>query len=345
MKLFNPFIKFDYLISVAILFYIIFVFINFTHNSFDPYKKINLEFSTEQETFIKSEGLSFKKEVSDNLASDEPYKNILNRECEITGHTHDRHKVRWVKALILKNIFQKSYEYNNYAPYYLHILLHSFIIFFSLLLITKTFPINKKYIYLFLLYLTFFFQQHLGEYSYSIFEMFFLSLSLYASKNKNYFLFLISCVLATLNRESGFIILFTWLIFNNFEYKQFLSFIFLTSILFILVNYDILECLFMPKFYVPLKYIEGHINFYDLKNMNLFSAIKILSINYILPFTLGLYFYFNSIVKNKFLLLLFLIYLATFLLAAPFNQPSTRLILLPLIFCSIYFCENKKNFS
>ena len=67
MKLFNLPIKFDYLISIATLFYIIFVFINFTHNSFDPYKKINFELSTEQEIFVKSEGLSFKKKFQKNL--------------------------------------------------------------------------------------------------------------------------------------------------------------------------------------------------------------------------------------------------------------------------------------
>ena len=109
-----------------------------------------------------------------------------------------------------------------------------------------------------------------------------------------------------------------------------------------MINYDILECLFNPRFFVPLKYIEGHINFSDLMNMNFFSAIKILSINYILPFGLGMYFYFYSTVKNKFLLLLFLIYLMTFLFAAPFNQPSTRIILLPLIFCAIYFYKSEK---
>ncbi len=337
----NILIKNEYLISVATLFYIILVFLNFTHNSFDPYKKITLNSSHENQIYIKLDNYDLKKDISNKLASDEYYKNILNRDCKITGHTHDRHKVRWIKAILLKNLFQKSFKENNNFPYYIHILLHSIIIFFSLYFLNKTFSLDKKYTYLFLLYVTFLFQQHLGEYSYSIFEMFFLSLSLYASKNKKHFLFVLACILATLNRESGFIILFSWLIFNK-DLKKFLIFSLSVFTLFIIANYDIWECLINPKFFVPLERIEGHVNFTDLRNMNLFSASKVIILNYILPFGIGAYFYLSSKVKNNYLLLLFVIYLLAFLFAAPIHQPSTRLILLPLIYCSIYFYRYKK---
>jgi len=307
------------------LLFITFVFINFIHNNSGSYQDGNI-----------------KTEVSEQLISDETYSHILERKCEITGNMHDRHKVRWFKLLALKNIFQISSNINKLFPYYLNILLHSFILFFSFFLIRKTFSTEKKYVLLFLLYITFVFQQYLGEYSYSIFEMFFLSLALYSSKNKKHFLFLTSCVLATLNRESGFIILLTWFIFNE-EYKKFLGFFLLTSAIFVIVNYQILECLIDPKFFIPLEHQEGQVNFFDIKNISIFSLGKLLIVNFLLPFGLGMYFYLTSKIKNKFLLSMFVIYFLVFLFATPLHHIAVRLILVPLIFCSIYFSQLEQN--
>ena len=325
MKTYISLFKSNYFLNIIILLFITFVFINFIHNNSDSYQDGNI-----------------KTEVSEQLISDETYSHILERKCEITGNMHDRHKVRWLKLLALKNIFQISSNINKSFPYYLNILLHSFILFFSFFLIRKTFSTEKKYVLLFLLYITFVFQQYLGEYSYSIFEMFFLSLALYSSKNKKHFLFLTSCVLATLNRESGFIILLTWFIFNE-EYKKFLGFFLLTSAIFVIVNYQILECLIDPKFFIPLEYQEGQVNFFDIKNISIFSLGKLLIVNFLLPFGLGMYFYLTSKIKNKFLLSMFVIYFLVFLFATPLHHIAVRLILIPLIFCSIYFSQLEQN--
>ena len=325
MKTYPSFLKSNYFLNIIILLFIVFVFINFIHNSSGNYQSDNI-----------------KTEISKELASDKIYADILERNCEVTGNMHDRHKVRWMKSLALKNIFQVSSNINESLPYYLNILLHSFMLFFSFLLINRTFFTEKKYILLFLLYITFVFQQYLGEYSYSIFEMFFLSLALYSSKNKKHFLFLTSCVLATLNRESGFIILLAWFIFNE-EYKKFLGFFLLTFAIFIIVNYQILECLIDPKFFIPLEHQEGQVNFFDIKSINIFSLGKLLIVNFLLPFGLGMYFYLNSKIKNRFLLLMFIIYLLVFLFATPLHHIAVRLILIPLIFCSIYFYKLEQN--
>ena len=325
MKTYISLFKSNYFLNIIILLFITFVFINFIHNNSDSYQDGNI-----------------KTEVSEQLISDETYSHILERKCEITGNMHDRHKVRWLKLLALKNIFQISSNINKSFPYYLNILLHSFILFFSFFLIRKTFSTEKKYVLLFLLYITFVFQQYLGEYSYSIFEMFFLSLALYSSKNKKHFLFLTSCVLATLNRESGFIILLTWFIFNE-EYKKFLGFFLLTSAIFVIVNYQILECLIDPKFFIPLERQEGQVNFFDIKNISIFSLGKLLIVNFLLPFGLGMYFYLTSKIKNKFLLSMFVIYFLVFLFATPLHHIAVRLILVPLIFCSIYFSQLEQN--
>ena len=329
MKSYNSFFKSNYLLNVVILLFITFVFINFIHHSFINYDGANFK---------------FKMGISETLTSDKTYSKILDRNCEVTGSMDDRHKVRWLKSIVLKNIFQISSNLNKLLPYYVNILLHSFVLFFSFILIRKTFSTEKKYILLFLLYVTFVFQQYLGEYSYSIFEMFFLSLSLYSSKNKKNLLFLTSCILATLNRESGFIILLTWLIFND-EYKKFLGFLFLTLGIFLISNYQILECLINPKFFIPLEHQDGHVNITDFKNINIFSLGKLIIINFLLPFGLGMYFYLNSKIKNKFLLLLFFVYFLVFTFATPAHHISIRLILIPLIFCAIYFANLDKKTS
>ena len=186
------------------------------------------------------------------------------------------------------------------------------------------------------------FQQYLGEYSFSIFEMFFLSLAIYSSKNKNYLLFLISCILASLNRESGFIILLTWLIFNN-DYKKFFIFSLITLITFIAVNYDIFNCLINPKFFIPLESQQGQTNISDLGNINLASLIKVISINFLFPFGLGMYFYLNSTNKNNIILFLYLIYFLVFLVATPFHHMAVKLILLPIIFTTIYYKDYNEN--
>ena len=147
---------------------------------------------------------------------------------------HDRHKVRWVKNIVLDKIYKASLNLNKTLPYYVNIFIHSLLIFLSLIILNKAFVFNERYHLLFLVYVTFIFQQYLGEYSYSIFEMFFLTLAIYSSKNKNIYLFIISCLFAVLNRESGFLILLTWFIFNS-DFKNFIIAIILTLSVFLLL--------------------------------------------------------------------------------------------------------------
>ena len=166
------FLKSNLFINLITFLFIIVVFLNYIHNSYDPYKQV--DFGSNNETYILSEASEIKKELSQKLVANDSYTNILNRQCEITGDFHDRHKVRWMKALFLKNIFNISSDLNKQLPYYVNIILHSLILFFSLIILNKTFGLDSKYNLIFLLYVTFIFQQHLSEYSYSIFETFFL---------------------------------------------------------------------------------------------------------------------------------------------------------------------------
>jgi len=316
-------------------FFIIFVFINFTHNYFSKF------IAKENNTFYKLNNLEFKDNINQSLTSNKTYELILDNKCEVTGSMHDRHKVRWLKSLLLKNIFQMSDKLNNELPYYINILLHSLLIFLSLIFLDQTFKLKKKYIIFFLLYITFIFQNYLGEYSYSIFEMFFASAALYASKKKNIYLFFTVCLLASLNRESGFIIILFWLIFNK-NLKVFFIGAIIVIFTFLLSNFETIKCILNPEFFIPLENQKGQVNFGDLNSINLPSLIKLFTINFILPF--GLIF-FNIIkynIKNKPVIYITIIYLITFLFATPIHHMAVKLIILPIIIMSFSINSEQK---
>ena len=167
-------------------------------------------------------------------------------------------------------------------------------------------------------------------------------MSLYASKSKNIILFSISVILATLNRESGFIILLSWLLFND-SYKKLIVLSFLSGMIFLLINFDILRCMLDPKFFIPLEDQQGQIDVHDIYKINFLSLIKILILNFLLPF--GLVFYYLMKLKkiNKILLLILLVYFLAFSLATPLHHVSIRLLILPLVFVSIYLISSQKN--
>ena len=56
--------------------------------------------------------------------------------------------------------------------------------------------------------------------------------------------------MAVLNRESGFIIILTWLIFNK-EFKKILIFGIIILSIFFMVNYESINCITKPNFSIP----------------------------------------------------------------------------------------------
>lgn len=321
-----------FFISFLLIFY---VFINFT------YERFAINEITNDKTFIKLTRAEIKKNINQQLTSDLSYEEILSKKCNITGDMHDRHKVRWVKSLFLKNIYQLSEELNSNFPYYINIILHCSLIFLSLVFLNNVFQLEKIHIIFFLFYVTFIFQFHLGEYSYSIFEMFFMSAAIYASKKRNIILFFLIILMATLNRESGFIIILTWLIFN-LEFKKIIILSAIILTIFVIINYESINCMINPKFFVPLQKQEGQIILSELGSVNIFTRILIVTINFILPIGLIFYNVFKSKVKNKMLIIMAIIYSIVFLFATPVYQMSEKLIILPLIILS-FNLRNIKN--
>jgi len=335
------------LFNVLALSYIVFVLVNYHHNEYDEYEKIKLNKSIQNSNsfeFFQLKNKNLKLNISEKLIdknSSEHFQNVMDRKCLISGDMENRHKVRWVRVLAHNKLLTESAKINKTAPYYVEIILHGLLIFLAFTLLRKTFPIPEKYFYLYFLSITFIFQQHLGEYTYSIFDLFFIACALYTSNKNNIFFFIIVCIFATLNRETGFLLTFSWLVFNQ-NFKQFLIILIVSSIPFVLLNFDIFSCLIQPKFFVPLEYQHGQVNYSDLKNLNIFSTMKTILINYLVPFGFGFYFYYKTKKKNKFLFLLFFLYLFVFLVASPLGKIELKLLLIPYIWLFIYLSKNYK---
>ena len=324
------------LINLFIFFFVVIVFLNQIHLHLNGSKFKKIENGN---FYSKVENFDFKVNYSKSLSSGDFFNNF-ERDCKLTGSMGDRHQVRWVKSYFLQSLFLASEKINKIMPYYVNIFLHGFLIFLTIFILNKTFSFNHKYTFLILLYITFLFQNYLSEYSYSIFEMFFLSLALYASKQKNFILFLLSGICATLNRESGFIIFLSWLIFND-DYKRLIVGFIITSFIFVLLNIDIAKCLITPTFFIPFENQEGHFDLFDLNQINGISFFKLIILNFLFPFGLASYYVLKTQNKNKILVIMFLIYLLIFLIATPLHHISVRLILLPLICVSIFQFEKQ----
>ena len=104
-----------------------------------------------------------------------------------------------------------------------------------------------------------------------------------------------------------------------------------------------ISCMINPKFFAPMEYQQGQVNFKDVANANIFSATKVIMINYLIPFGLGFYYFMISENKNKYLLAIFLLYLFVFLIASPVQKIELRLIILPYIWLFIFFSEKNTN--
>jgi hypothetical protein len=263
----------------------------------------------------------------------------LDRDCKITGSAEDRKKVRWLFKTLIYKTYVSLININDLLPYYFQILFFSLIIYLTYFVIFKTFPIKSEYKYLFLFLIVFIFQNPIGEFHFSVIEMLFVALALLASKTKKFLLFCTIILLATLNRESGIIISLTWFIFNS-EVKKFIYIIGATVLSFIFINFDILSCLTNPKFFVlaESEVDYAQFSFKEIgKSIGYFSSIKVVLINFIIPFGFCFYTYLTTDNKNKFILYILLAYLVVFLFVLPAQHLSSRLILLPIVFTFIFF--------
>ena len=284
-----------------------------------------------------------------------------NNVCEkIEDRQIQRHHLRWVFEKVRLMIFDQ-FEYNNSEKklsiiYSIMLaLLIGLSFFLSILTINRDIYeyINKNNLNFFFLFLIFFFIisfysfKESQETRFSFFELFFLSAALYFAHIKKKLLFLITVVLATLNRESGVLISAIWFLMNGFSIinkkiifeKNNLIFGIFVSIFCIVVlvilNYQIFRCGFNIKLFF-FEDIEPDVQNSLLKNLNIiFSNIIVI--------IFLLYFFWIDFNKQFQLMLLIVFYCLVFLIFAKLDNNILRIILAPLfvLYCNEYL-KNKR---
>ena len=164
--------------------------------------------------------------------------------------------------------------------------------------------------------------------------MFFVSISIYFAVNKNKLLFLLTVILATLNRESGILIASIWFIFNVLQFnnnnlkivKSEISY----SLISILIPLIILISLNLKFFSLFIR-----IQRYDLcNNINIWCKFikrykNVIFTNYIV---IMMIFYFYKDINHQFnLLFLAFIYSLIFVFFTPADHYILRIIFAPII--------------
>ena len=280
----------------------------------------------------------YKIIVSERLTNKINYSIYFDRNCVLSESNEERKRVRWVWPKIYFEAFNFVKDFNKSAPYYLNIFFFSFLMFGIYFFLSQTYNLTWPYQFIILFYLSFILQNPLGEYQFSILETFFISTAMFLSKEKKFLAFLIIVSLAQLNRESGFLISFIWLLFNKTEYKNVIFAIIISLFLFVISNFRIIECLINPDFFVPGEYQTGQFNLSDVeKSINNLSFIKVLLMNFIIPFGAIYFFLFSSKKINLILLFLTTVYMVIFIVTIPWMHMAVRMLLLPFFIASIHF--------
>lgn len=348
-NLFKNFNLFKFLSNIFILIIITSIFINYIHrNSIFS----NITVYTQNGEVVKTdknEHLYFKNNknvkilYSGFLTGKDNYSAYFNRDCVVSESSEERKRVRWIWPYFYYQMFNQVDNLSKTAPYYTNILFFSFLLFLTYFFIFKAFPIPESYKFLFLFFIAFVFQNPLGEHQFSIVETFLMSLAFYASRFKKFKVFVLAVLLAQLNRESGFLLGFIWLVFNK-DFKKTCLAIAIAGVAFGTVNYDIITCLINPKFYIPLEYQKGQFNLEDVGNtISIASMAKVILLNFIIPFGSIFYLIFTTSKRNNVILFLTTIYFIIFLVVLPWQHIAVRLMLLPILLSVIYFKNLESN--
>jgi hypothetical protein len=239
-----------------------------------------------------------------------------------------------VKANEFK-LYQYVYEnISKIGPYYLFIIFYSFLLLSALLIIGRIIPLKVLQYFVFLCGVLYIFQFKLSEISYSILELFFISVALYASHRKNVLLLIITTILAIHNRESGILLPFAWLLFNRSIAPIFLS-LFLSIVIWLGVsNFDIAYCFLKSDFLISFSPQEGQIGFWSLNNnsVSIVSFSRLIVEGYVIPIAALFILYQSSALYNKKkILIACLVYTLIFLIATPILHHSVKMLLIPFL--------------
>tara|TARA_B110000967_G_C18875207_1_gene557872 strand:- start:734 stop:1777 length:1044 start_codon:yes stop_codon:yes gene_type:complete len=282
-----------------------------------------------------------------------------NRACNESYTLEERKKLRWVGQKIKNNIFEKSYDV--FGPRGLaasFITLHAFLImlcyFFTKASIHKIAPrqnlsneTEHLTLLLFLTLVLYIFNGHTSEFSFSIIEGACIAAAIYFSKLGRIILFILVVCVSILNRESGFLIMSLWFIFNPILIRH-IAFFLLPITLFLSVNYDVISCMTDTALYLGSedfkinKSINNNGDFISLLIGVMFNhGVFILLMLTILQFARKNHPLFNIIMR---IFIVYLLYTIVFMIFTPISHLSIKYIIVPLVvISSIIFLSKPKN--
>jgi hypothetical protein len=271
-----------------------------------------------------------------------------DRTCNQSYSLEERKKLRWVGQKIKNNVLEKSYEISGprgIAASFISI--HAFLIMLCYFFTRKTIhkivgqnlnrEIENISLLLFLTLLLFIFNGHTSEFSFSIIEGLCIAAAIYLSKMGRIVSFILVICIAILNRESGFLIMSLWFIFNPFLNRN-IAFFFIPIALFLSVNYDVIKCMTDPALYLGSE--DFKIN-KELVNMGDYMSLFIR-----VMFNHGVFIFIMITVlisarKDNFfykvilrIFLVYLLYTIVFIIFTPVSHLSIKYIILPLVVIS-----------
>jgi len=282
-----------------------------------------------------------------------------NRACNESYTLEQRKKLRWVGQKIRFDIFEKSYE--SFGPRGIaasFITLHAFLImlcyFFTRASIHKiassrnlSDEIEKITLLLFLTFVLYIFNGRTSEFSFSIIEGACIAAAIYFSKLGRIILFILVICVSILNRESGFLIMSLWFIFNPILSRN-IAFFLVPIALFLSINHDVISCMTDTAFYLGSedykinKSLNNTGDFISLFIALMFNhGVFILIMTTILLFARKNHALFSIIMR---IFIVYVLYTTVFMIFTPITHLSIKYIIVPLIvISSIIFLSKPKN--
>jgi hypothetical protein len=272
-------------------------------------------------------------DISNELTSYKTYDLYFDRTCKITGSLEDRKRVRWIPRLLELKAFSLAKEFSPAAPYYLYIWVMSAALFASMLFCLAIVSFNWQSTFLFFCPLLFIFSFPLSEINFSILEMLFISMGLFFSYKKKFIPYLLVLIAATLNRESGVLIAFVWIIFNFHQYTRLIMGLVIAFASLITANIDIIPCFFKLGFFLSVDHQEGQ---YTLRDVSLslheiLRFIKVIFQNFLIFLIPAFLLFFNNSKRLYRVLLIYCLYFGVFLIFTPLLHISVRLVIIPYL--------------
>ena len=330
--------------------------------------------------------VNFNGAFTDNLTTYENFylnnfeKQLDIRDCGNSIVLGDRQKLRWVLWKAKTQIYKLSKEFYGFAGAgAAFALLHALIITLTFWFTQQNIlycmnsmmkekrnvltNINNSEIFIVnaIVFLTLFlyaFNGHVGEFNYSVTEALFVSVAFYSALRERIVLFAIIVSLAVLNRESGFVLLSLWVLFNGLYLKKFYKnfYLLLPPVVFIIANFSMLQCLFQDNFLISSAPLPGQVTYHMLFD-GLWGFIRgtlAIFFNYIIYFGPAYIAYkwlskvdsIDSTIFKKIILILG-VYVSVFIVATPLNHMSVKFIVAPLIcvLLSIYIIGMIQNWK